>query len=165
MLTASNQRTVGALGFIVLIVTLIIFGAYLAYVIAPGTSSSTTTTTSSSETTSVMSGVVVGYVTVSPSQPNCTQNQTCTVDLTGYSLEFTLQCTSSSTSCQSATTSLAQFGPNGQYSILLPAGYYLISGLSPSCPWLGCSSAFPKSVVVQGGMQISVDVNIDTGIR
>lgn len=157
-MSASSDRTIGALGFVVLLVALIIFGAYLAFTL--GNTGIPTT----SETTSAMSGVVVGYVTVGPSQPVCTQNQSCTVDLTGYSLEFTLECTTSSTSCE-ATTSLAPIGPNGHYSILLPAGTYQISGLSPSCPWVGCSAAFPKTVVVQGGMQISVDVSIDTGIR
>ena len=164
-MTASSEKTVGALGFIVLIVVLIVFGAYLAYTLGNPTNSETT---SSSETTSAMSGVVVGYVTVGPSQPVCTQNQSCTVDITGYSLEFTPQCpvssTTSTATCQS-TTSLAKIGPNGHYSILLPAGTYLISGLSPSCQWVGCSTTFPKTVIVQGGMQISVDISIDTGIR
>jgi hypothetical protein len=30
---------------------------------------------------------------------------------------------------------------------------------------MGCASAFPKTVVVEGGMQLVFNINIDTGIR
>ena len=152
-----SESKIRVMGFVVLIVILLVFGVYLGY----GTGGPTST--SSESTTSVMDGVVTGYVIVGPSQPVCSENQSCNVDLTGYSLQFTSVC-SGTPHCQ-VETSLAQIAPSGHYSILLPAGNYSISGLSPSCKWMGCSSAFPKTIVVEGGMQLSLDVNIDTGIR
>jgi hypothetical protein len=115
----------------------------------------------SSTTGSGIDGVVTGYVTVGPSQPVCSTNQSCNENLTGYSLVFKELCTGSM-SCQ---TRMAQISPNGHYSILLPAGVYEVTGLSPSCAWVGCSSAFPVTMTVEGGMQLVRDFNIDTGIR
>ncbi len=78
--------------------------------------------------------------------------------MTGYSVIFTPQCAG----CQSQTAAL---NPAGHYSILLPPGSYAVTGLDPSCPWVGCSTAFPQPVTVVGGMQVELDVQIDTGIR
>ncbi|MDA4130905.1 MAG: hypothetical protein OK457_09055 [Thaumarchaeota archaeon] len=129
-----------------------------------GSSVKTSTTTFTSQ---IIDGVVTGYVTVGPSQPVCLQNQSCTVDLTGYSLNFVFVCagtTASSTSCETRNYS-AVISPSGHYSVLLQSGNYSITGLSPSCKWIGCSSVFPKNIEVQGGMQLVMDLNIDTGIR
>lgn len=127
------------------------------------TSSSSTQSSGSSSSglsSSAIEGIVTGYVTASPSQPTCTAGQNCDENMTGYSVVFTLQCTGST--CPSA---MAPLNPAGHYSILLPPGSYLVTGLSPKCPWTGCSTAFPQSVAVVGGMQIELNVEIDTGIR
>lgn len=116
--------------------------------------------TSSGSSSSAMEGVVTGYVTASPSQPTCSSGQSCDENMTGYELMFTAQCGSSS--CQSQT---APLNPAGHYSILLAAGSYTVTGLSPNCPWMGCSSAFPQTVTAVGGMQVEFNVGIDTGIR
>jgi len=68
------------------------------------------------------------------------------------------------TSCQKQNFT-ATIAPSGHYSILLAPGNYTITGLSPSCNWGGCSSSFPKPVVVEGGQQLIVNVDVDTGIR
>ena len=148
-----------------IVAILAIFGIYLASVNASPSGTSTTETNSSSETTSqTMNGVVTGFVTVGPSQPVCSANQSCNVDLTGYSLIFLTQCPGGSSSCQ-VQTIMATLSPSGHYSVFVPAGNYTVTGLVPSCQWVGCSSAFPKSIVVEGGMQLVLNVNIDTGIR
>jgi hypothetical protein len=82
--------------------------------------------------------------------------------MTGYSLLFTPNCHGSTAGCQ---PDKAVLSPAGHYSILLPAGNYTVTGLDPSCSWVGCSTAFPKTVVVEGGMQVVFNINIDTGIR
>ena len=121
----------------------------------------TSEASSSTQEVSGIQGIVTGYVTVGPSQPSCPTGQACDVNMTGYALVFTPQC-AATIGCQSST---AELSPGGHYSILLPAGNYSVTGLSPSCDWVGCSSAFPKSVVVEGGMQLVLNVEIDTGIR
>ncbi|MCL4518029.1 MAG: hypothetical protein M1587_02400 [Thaumarchaeota archaeon] len=140
-------------GLVVVVIAMLLFAAYVGFVFSLGTTTSQTTTS--------IKGVVTGYVTVGPSQPICSANQSCNVDLTGYSLEFTSTCLGTAP-CQ---TSLAPISPSGHYSILLDPGKYSVTGLAPSCNWLGCSSAFPKTVVVEGGMQLVFNVDIDTGIR
>ncbi len=143
--------------FVVIVIVVIIASAtYVTFNGGPSSSQS-----SSTMTTPGIQGVVTGYVTVGPSQPACNANQPCTVNMTGYSLVFTPQCQGSS-SCQPVKAAL---NPAGHYSVLLPAGEYTVTGLYPSCTWVGCSSAFPKTVTVEGGMQLVFDVNIDTGIR
>lgn len=116
---------------------------------------------SSSTSSSQIQGVVTGYVTVSPSQPSCPASQTCGVDMTGYSLIFTPRCVGTA-GCSPIVAPLA---PSGHYSVLLNPGEYSVTGLAPSCQWVGCPSAFPRTVTVEGGMQLVFDVNIDTGIR
>ncbi len=142
-------------------------GASLIYFVAIGgsahpTSSVSSTTSSTSQST--ISGIIAGIVTVGPSQPVCGANQSCTEDLTGYSLVFSPQCGASSASCQKQNFTAA-IAPGGHYSILLAPGNYTITGLLPSCAWMGCSSSFPKAVVVVAGEQLIVNVDIDTGIR
>lgn len=126
----------------------------------------TSTASSSSSTSQNFQGIITGYVTVGPSQPVCQANQSCNVDMAGYSLEFASSCPNSTmtASCQSQTY-LAQLSPGGHYSVLLAPGNYEIVGLSPSCPWMGCSTAFPEQVVVVPGEQIVVNIAVDTGIR
>jgi hypothetical protein len=81
--------------------------------------------------------------------------------MTGYSLVFTPQCAGQS-GCGSI---LAPLAPGGHYAVLLDPGEYSVTGLSPSCQWVGCASAFPRTVAVEGGMQLVFNVDIDTGIR
>ena len=154
---------------IALVIVIILALAAAVYLTSFGngtrtTGSSSSTGTQSSTTTSgstTIQGVVTGTVTVGPSQPVCSTNQSCNEDMTGYSLIFTLQCPGQS-DCQ---TSAAVLSPSGHYSVLLPPGNYTVTGLSPSCNWVGCTSAFPRTVTVQGGMQLVFNVDIDTGIR
>jgi hypothetical protein len=138
--------------------------ALLVGVYADSTLGNGTTANQSSETseTPPIQGVVTGYVTAGPSQPSCPTNQTCDENLSGYSLVFTPQCTVSASDCNAT---MAALGPGGHYSIFLPAGNYSVTGLYPSCDWVGCSSAFPKTITVEGGMQLVFNVGIDTGIR
>jgi hypothetical protein len=119
-------------------------------------------TTSGTTSSSGIQGIVTGYVTVGPSQPACSTNQTCNENMSGYSLVFTPQCTGSPANCQA---SKAVLSPGGHYSVLLPAGTYSVTGLYPSCTWMGCHSTFPKEVTVVGGMQLVFNIDIDTGIR
>ena len=136
-------------------------GAVMAFTQSgPGTTTSTSSTATS--TTPGIQGVVTGYVTVGPAQPVCMENQSCNVDLTGYSLVFTPACPGQASGCSPI---LAQISPSGHYSVLLAPGDYLVTGLSPSCNWMGCASAFPKTVTVVGGTQLVLDVTVDTGIR
>ena len=100
-------------------------------------------------------------MTVSPSQPNCPASTSCYVDMTGYCLEFAPQCTGS-TGC---STVLVPLAPGGHFSALLNPGDYTLTGLSPSCQWTGCTSAFPRTVTVEGGSQLVLNLDIDTGIR
>lgn len=148
-----------AVGFVSIVGIVLLVGVYLNSTMNSGTS--VTQTSSTTTTGSGIQGVVTGYVTVGPSQSVCPVNQTCNENMTGYSLVFTPQCPESS-NCQPST---AELSPGGHYSILLPAGNYSVTGLHPSCSWMGCSSAFPKTVAVEGGMQLVFNVDIDTGIR
>jgi hypothetical protein len=146
------------------VVVVIVVGVYLA---ALSNGSQTTTVTqqsssSSSATSSVIQGVVTGYVTAGPAKPVCSVNQSCDENMSGYSIVFTPQCPGSAGSCQAVTAPLSYAG---HYSILLPPGAYTVTGLSPACKWMGCSTAFPKIVTVEGGMQLVFNVQIDTGIR
>jgi hypothetical protein len=163
---ASISNWVG-ISIILAFIILLGFGAAMIF---SGQSSTRQTTTSSSSTSSTqnMDGVVTGYVTVGPSKTVCLQNESCTVDMSGYSLEFVPQCqgestTSPSTSCQTRNYS-AVLSPSGHYAALLPAGNYSITGLTPSCSWPGCATTFPKTVVVEGGNQLVFNLNINTGI-
>ncbi len=151
----------GAAVLVSIVAIVVATGAYLTFVQGgvPATSQ-TTSTTSTTSGSSGIKGVVTGYVTVGPSQPVCYANQTCNVNMTGYSLVFRPQCSSSN--CQSE---MATLSPSGHYSIFLPAGNYTVIGLSPDCKWMGCASAFPKTVTVEAGMQLVFNVDIDTGIR
>ena len=148
--------------------TAVVFAAVLIAVVClavaayltPSTAGNSTTSESSAST-SIIDGVVTGYVTASPSQPNCPAGQSCDENMTGYSLVFMPQC-SGSAGCE---PSMAILSSSGHYSALLPAGTYTVTGLSPSCPWAGCSSAFPVEITVVGGMQVVENFDIDTGIR
>jgi len=160
--TLSISNSVG----ISIVLVFVILGAGLVSAIIVGypnhTPSSSVTSTSSTEK---IDGVVVGYVTVGPSQPTCQQNESCTVNLSGYSIDFSTLCPQGTASvCQVQNYSVL-ISPSGHYTILLPAGSYSITGLSPFCTWVGCSSAFPETITVEGGMQLVVNINIDTGIR
>jgi hypothetical protein len=148
-----------AVGVVLIVVVALGVGLYLNSASNSGTTTQTSSTTTAD---SGIQGVVTGYVTVGPSQPVCSANQTCNENMSGYSLVFTPQCSESPSNCQART---AELSPSGHYSILLPAGNYSVTGLYPSCNWMGCSSAFPKTITVEGGMQLVFSVDIDTGIR
>ena len=155
----ANAGASRAAVFVSMVVLVVLLGAFLALSfdgVIPSTHSSSTTSSSA------IQGVVTGYVTVGPSQPVCSANQSCNVNMSGYSLEFTLQCNPAVYNCPA---SMATLSPSGHYSILLSPGNYTVTGLYPSCHWLGCSSAFPKTVTVEGGSQVVLNVDIDTGIR
>ena len=140
------------------IILALFVGTYLGLA---GSQSSSSSTSSSSTSTPSIQGIVTGYVTVSPSQPNCPAYQSCDVDVSGYSLVFTPQCAEA----QGCSSVLAPLAPSGHYAALLNPGVYSVTGLSPSCEWSGCASAFPQTVTVEGGMQLVFNVEIDTGIR
>ncbi len=142
------------IGFVVVLAILIFFGTFVAHVSSP------TSPTSSSSSSNLIQGIITGFVTVGPSQPSCSANQSCNVNLSGYSLQFTSVCQGAP--CQSY---LATIAPSGHYSILLAQGQYSITGLVPSCNWVGCFTTFPLTVEVVGGSQIVANINIDTGIR
>jgi len=165
-LSAVPMRRLGRAGmspavavFAIMVVVIVAGGAYLTLIQGgPSNTTQPLSTTTSSE----IEGVVTGYVTVGPSQPVCRANQTCNVDMSGYSLVFTPVCSGPTHACLPIEAALS---PSGHYSILVSPGVYTASGLSPSCGWMGCSAAFPKNVTVMGGMQVVLDINIDTGIR
>ncbi len=161
---SAKKALATAIGFVPIIVIALLLGVYLNSALSSNTTVVTNVTQTSSTTTanSGIQGVVTGYVTVGPSQPVCSTNQTCDENMSGYSLVFTPQCLGLSSNCQAST---AELSPGGHYSILLPAGNYSVTGLYPSCKWMGCSSAFPMTVVVEGGMQLVFNIDIDTGIR
>ena len=139
---------------VLLVVVVLALAAYLVPLGGGGK------TSGSSASSSEIDGVVTGYVTATPSQPSCSSGQSCDEDMAGYSLVFTPQC-GGSTGCE---PSLAPLSASGHYSALLPAGTYTVTGLSPSCPWVGCSSAFPVEVAVVGGVQLVQNFEIATGI-
>jgi len=141
-----------------IIAVVLLSGAYVTFTLN-GTATQTSSTTTES---SGIQGVVTGYVTVGPSQPVCPANQNCNVNMSGYSLVFAPQCSGSVSDCQTRVAQLTQWG---HYAILLPAGVYTATGLYPSCGWMGCASAFPRTITVEGGMQLVFNVDIDTGIR
>jgi hypothetical protein len=145
-------------GIFVLIVALVVAGGGFLALVPGGPASSSST----SSTGQPVEGVVTGYVTVGPSQPVCSADLPCNVNMTGYSLVFTPECAPPADSC---AVRMAPISPSGHYSELLPAGVYAVTGLYPSCGWLGCSSAFPRNVTIVGGMQLVFNVDIDTGIR
>lgn len=161
MTRESVTTTLGfAVGVVSVVAAVLALGMYSSF-FTPSAGGGTTQASSTLTTGSVIQGVVTGYVTVGPAQPVCSANQSCDVNMSGYSLVFTPQCPEPS-SCQ---VLMAELSPAGHYSILLPPGNYTVTGLRPSCAWMGCPSAFPRTVSVEGGMQLVFNVDIDTGIR
>jgi len=157
----SNSVTIAAVVVVVLGASLF----YFATLAGAGHQTTSISSPSSSTSQSAIQGIIAGTVTAGPSQPACSPNQSCTEDLAGYSLVFKPQCGASPTpSCENQNFT-ASVAPSGHYSILLAPGNYTITGLSPSCIWVGCSSSFPKAVTVQAGQQLVVNIDVDTGIR
>lgn len=165
-----KRRHVASFWILIVVIIVVVLVASLSYFLFPPSTGHSITSSSSSSSTSQSGaqGIVTGYVTVGPSQSTCSANESsCTENLSGYSLEFTWQCpttvSTGSASCQESTYS-ASIAPSGHYAILLAPGNYSITGLSPSCIWVGCASSFPEPVVVQPGEQLVVNINVDTGI-
>jgi hypothetical protein len=150
-----GRPSVFMFGAILVVAAVLVLGVYFS-----GAINGNSTTTQSTSTTSAIEGVVTGYVTAGPSQPICTAGQSCDENMSGYNLVFVPLC-SGSAGCE---TSMAPLSFSGHYSALLPAGTYTVTGLSPSCPWVGCSTAFPVQVVVVGGSQLVLNFEINTGI-
>jgi hypothetical protein len=153
----------------VVIVVVVIIGTAIAYLVASTGEAGKSSSTSSTNSVPTMQGIVVGYVTVLQSTCSSTGSQSasssCTPDLSGYTLLFTSQCETSSGTSPSTVSCLEQafsapIGPNGHYSVLLAPGAYMITGLSPSCNWTGCSSVFPRAVTVIAGQQLVVNIEI-----
>jgi len=48
--------------------------------------------------------------------------------------------------------------PTNHFATSLPVGTYTVTGFSPGCNWAGCDSDFPKTVVVQFGMQTTIEI-------
>jgi len=130
-----------------IVLVFIIAGIGLAAAFELNQNNSTSSTTASTTSINSMDGVVTGYVTVGATS----------IDFTGYSVEFRLVCQAAP--CTALNYS-APISPSGHYSALLPGGTYQILGLSPSCNWGGCSSTFPETIVVQGGMQLVKNIQI-----
>ncbi|MDG6990517.1 MAG: hypothetical protein JRM99_03740 [Nitrososphaerota archaeon] len=104
-------------------------------------------------------GTVEGVVSVGPAQPVCGAGMSCNVNMSGYSLIFTPDC---SGLC-SPLSRVAPLQADGSYSIALAAGKYTVS--MDSCSWMGCSSALPRTVSVTAGEITLLNITIDMGIR
>lgn len=104
-------------------------------------------------------GMAEGVVSAGPSQPVCRVGESCNVNMTGYSLIFTPQCYEL---CPALSRSVA-LGADGRYAVSLPVGTY--SASLNFCPWLGCSSALPRTVTIDSGLTTTLNITIDTGIR
>lgn len=152
----------GSLFAFAVVVLVMVVGIFTAAYLSPGPNPGGTTQSSSGPTSSLIQGVVTGFVTVGPSQPSCPSGQSCDVNMSGYSILFEPSCLGTEAPCKVMSAALSQ---SGHYSILLDPGDYSVTGLSPSCGWLGCSTAFPESVIVQSGVQTVLNFQIDTGIR
>lgn len=154
--TSANMNSISNSVAISILCILIVVGIGVAAVIIFGGNNgggSTTLSSTSTSSTSIqkMDGVITGYVTIGSS--------TTSGSLVGYSLEFSLACPSGSSACEVLNYS-ASISPSGHYSVLLPAGTYSIVGLEPTCPITSCSSISPDTVVVEGGVQLVVNVAI-----
>ena len=146
-----------AVGLILAIILSGLLGGFIGYSVKGyktiTTTSTSTVTTSVNATTntgpSSMQGVVTGIVTV--------EGQTVS-NLSEYDLVFVRLCAGRTSACP---TTLVSIYPSGHYSALLDPGNYTVSSLYPSCPWAGCSSAFPsKEVTVIGGMQVVFNIDV-----
>ena len=83
------------LSLLLVVAVLVVFGVYLIYAsVHSGQDTTSSVETNSATSSLAISGVVTGLVTVGPSQPVCSPNQSCSVNLTGYSLIFASQCSS-----------------------------------------------------------------------
>ncbi len=104
----------------------------------------------------IVQGRVIGYVKATPFSPACG----CTVNTTGYNLEFDLACSNyAGTPPGCGLPYYAQLLPSGHYSITLAPGEYMITALLPYCYWFDCSP-FPIAVQVTAGHQIVENINV-----
>ncbi len=53
--------------------------------------------------------------------------------------------------------------PDGSFAALLPAGLYEVD--VTDCDFLGCSFALPLTITIEDGQTITLEIEIDTGIR
>ena len=100
-MTTSKLDNSKVLSLLLVVAILVVFGVYLIYASVHSGQNTTSTVETSSVTSLDISGVVTGLVTVGPSQPVCSPNQSCNVNLTGYGLIFTSQCSELITFLQS----------------------------------------------------------------
>jgi hypothetical protein len=54
-------------------------------------------------------------------------------------------------------------GSDGTYSATVPVGQYYVN-LEP-CEWLGCRSSMPRSIAIEADKTLTLDIDVDTGIR
>ena len=104
-------------------------------------------------------GTVEGVVSVGPSQPVCRAGESCDVNMSGYSLVFTPDCTG----LCSALSRAVPLESDGHFSVTLPVRKYVVS--MDSCEWIGCSAALPRTVSLSAGKTTLLNISIDTGIR
>jgi hypothetical protein len=111
-------------------------------------------------------GTLGASFSIGPTAPVCKANASIGPAPQPYSsIEMVV---SSSPSGQVTTTVPINWVSNGcevsgvVQASLAPGSYSV--NLS-SCTYMGCSSAFPKSVVIVAGQSVGINVSIDTGIR
>jgi len=120
-------------------------------------------TVKSSSTSS--NGTLAVNFSVGPTQPVCSASATTGPASSPYSSVSAVITTQPSGTNSSFPISWLSTGcsVSGSLQALLAPGSYTLN-LS-SCPWLGCSSALPKTFEVVAGQTTSFNVTIDTGIR
>ena len=132
-------------------------------VVAGGSTSSISSSSTSAAAGST--GTLEANFSVGPTQPVCSVNATkgpapssyssieAVVTPSGAAQAATFQIAWTSTGCEVLGSLQASLAP-GSYTLSLS-----------SCPWMGCSSALPRSFAIVAGQSTSVYVSIDTGIR
>lgn len=121
-----------------------------------------------STSTTCQTGCMVdvnGSVSVGPATPVCVFGQSCSVNMTGYQLDFQkyATCPNGLLCPEYAVQYAAPLSADGDYSISIPIGNYDVS-LS-SCSWTGCSAVFPAKEVFDAPGNYTLDFDVDTGIR
>jgi hypothetical protein len=162
---------------IIFLVVVMVFLAFVVGLIFGGAAGTTTTSVTATTTVTRCSqctftivnnhdAFVQGVVTVGPAVSICFLNWSCNVDVTGYSLVFSMTsaCPPEAEICMMYILApvTAVLNATGGYQVTLPQGQYQIS--MPDCFWMGCQTTFPFNVVLYGGVHYTYSFNIDTGI-